>query len=212
MIRMLVVDDHLVVREGVKRIVAETPDMCVVGEASDVPEALACLATGEVDVVLLDLALPERKGLEVLQCLKHTHPKVPVLVFSAYAEEQYAVRTLKAGAAGYLTKACLPGELVHAVRKVVQGGRYASASLAEYLVLALTEETEQPLHACLSDREYQVFCLLATGKTVTAIAAELALSAKTISTYRARILDKMHLHTTGELIHYSIRHGHMHAL
>lgn len=207
MIRILVVDDHMVVREGVKRIVADTSDMCVAGEAKDAQEALNRIETAEWDVVLLDLALPGRNGLEVLQCLKHSHPKLPVLVFSAYAEDQYAVRALKAGAAGYLTKCSLPGELVQAIRKVVRGGRYASASLAEYLVWALTEETEQPLHDCLSDREYQVLCLLAAGKKVTAIAEELVLSAKTISTYRARILEKMHLHTTGELIHYAIGHG-----
>jgi DNA-binding NarL/FixJ family response regulator len=207
MIRILVVDDHLVVREGVKRIVADTPDMCVAGEAQDVQEALDRIEAESWDVVLLDLALPRRNGLEVLQCLKHTHPKLPVLVFSAYAEEQYAVRALKAGAAGYLTKCSLPAELVLAIRKVVRGGRYASTALAEYLILELTEETDHLLHKDLSDREYQVLCLLATGKKVTAIAEELALSAKTISTYRARILEKMHLHTTGELIHYAIDHG-----
>jgi DNA-binding NarL/FixJ family response regulator len=143
----------------------------------------------------------------VLHDVKRTHPKVPVLVFSVYAEDQYAVRALKAGAAGYLTKCCLPEELVQAIRKVARGGRYVSASLAEYLVVALTEESDHPLHESLSEREYQVLCLLAAGKKVTAITAELALSAKTISTYRARLLDKLHLHTTGELIHYAIRHG-----
>jgi DNA-binding NarL/FixJ family response regulator len=204
MIRILVVDDHMVVREGVKRIVADTPDMCVAGEAQNVQEALDHIESAESDVVLLDLALPGRSGMEALQYLKCVRPKLPVLVFSAYAEDQYAVRVLKAGAAGYLSKCSLPGELVQAIRKVVRGGRYASASLAEHLVLALTEETEHPLHERLSDREYQVLCLLAAGKKVTAIAAELALSAKTISTYRARILDKMHLQTTGELIHYAI--------
>jgi DNA-binding NarL/FixJ family response regulator len=207
MIRMLVVDDHLVVREGIKRIVADTPDLCVAGEAQDGQEALERLETAAWDVVLLDLALPGRNGLEVLHDVKRTHPKVPVLVFSAYAEEQYAVRALKAGAAGYLTKCCLPEELVQAIRKVARGGRYVSASLAEYLVVALTEESDHPLHESLSEREYQVLCLLAAGKKVTAITAELALSAKTISTYRARLLDKLHLHTTGELIHYAIRHG-----
>jgi DNA-binding NarL/FixJ family response regulator len=207
MIRMLVVDDHLVVREGVKRIVADTPDLCVAGEAQDGQEALERLETAAWDVVLLDLALPGRNGLEVLHDVKRTHPKVPVLVFSVYAEDQYAVRALKAGAAGYLTKCCLPEELVQAIRKVARGGRYVSASLAEYLVVALTEESDHPLHESLSEREYQVLCLLAAGKKVTAITAELALSAKTISTYRARLLDKLHLHTTGELIHYAIRHG-----
>jgi DNA-binding NarL/FixJ family response regulator len=207
MIRMLVVDDHLVVREGIKRIVADTPDLCVAGEAQDGQEALERLETAAWDVVLLDLALPGRNGLEVLHDVKRTHPKVPVLVFSVYAEDQYAVRALKAGAAGYLTKCCLPEELVQAIRKVARGGRYVSASLAEYLVVALTEESDHPLHESLSEREYQVLCLLAAGKKVTAITAELALSAKTISTYRARLLDKLHLHTTGELIHYAIRHG-----
>jgi DNA-binding NarL/FixJ family response regulator len=184
--------------------VADTPDLCVAGEAQDVQEALDCLTTATWDVVLLDLALP---GLDVLHCLRHTHPTVPVLVLSAYTEEQYAVRALKAGAAGYLTKCSLPGELVQAIRKVARGGRYVSAALAEYVIVALTEERDHLLHQSLSEREYQVLCRLAAGKKVTAIAAELALSAKTISTYRARILDKLHLHTTGELIHYAIRHG-----
>lgn len=207
MIRILVVDDHTVVHEGVKRIVADASDMCVAGEAKNVQEALDLIERAEWDIVLLDLALPGRNGLEVLQCLKRTHPKLPVLVFSAYPEDQYAMRAFKVGAAGYLTKSSLPEELVQAVRKVMRGGCYASASLAEHLVLALNEKTDQPLHECLSDREYQVLCLLAMGKKVTAIAAELRLSAKTISTYRARILDKMNLQTTGELIHYAVQQG-----
>ena len=207
MIRILVVDDHKIVREGVKRIIADMPDMQVTGEAGDVQEAFACIAAAELDVVLLDLSLPGRDGFEVLQGLKGIKPKLPALVFSAYPEEQFAVRAFKAGAAGYLTKVSLPEELVLAIRKVVRGGRYASAPLTEHLLVTLGEKTDKPLHACLSDREHQILCLLAVGKKVTTIAAELALSAKTVSTYRARILDKLHLQTTGELIHYAIQAG-----
>lgn len=207
MIRILVVDEHVVVRQGVKRILDDTTDLCVAGEANDVQEALTQVETGQWHVVLLDLAMPGRNGLDLLQYLKQAHPKLPVLVFSAYPEEQYAVRALKAGAAGYLSKTSLPEELVEAIRKVVRGGRYASPALAEYLLTVLTQESAEPRHACLSDREYQVMCLLAAGKRVVTIAEELSLSAKTISTYRGRILEKMRMQTTGELIRYAVDQG-----
>jgi two-component system, NarL family, invasion response regulator UvrY len=205
MIRILVADDHAIVREGVKRILADTRDLRVLGEASNGQEVFAKVSSQAWDVVLLDLAMPGRNGLEVLQQLKHTNPHLPVLVFSMYPGSQYVVRALKAGARGYLPKESLPEELVIALRKVVQGGRYVSPSLTECLVLEMTRESDAPLHTSLSDREYQVLCLLASGKTVTEIADELALSVKTISTYRARILEKMHMNTTAELIHYAIR-------
>jgi DNA-binding NarL/FixJ family response regulator len=207
MIRVLVADDHAVVREGIKRILADTPDLVVAGEASDRQEILAQLAAQRWDVVLLDISLPGGNGLEILQHLKRLHPQLRVLVFSVHGESQYAVRAFKAGAAGYLTKHSPPEELVTAIRRVVGGGRYISPSLAEQLAFEVTLEPQQPRHAALSNREFQVLQLLASGRTVAAVAAELSLSVKTISTYRARILEKLQLQTTAELIHYAVRHG-----
>jgi DNA-binding NarL/FixJ family response regulator len=205
MMRILVADDHAVVREGVKRILADTRDFRVTGEASNGQEVFAKVSAQTWDVLLLDLAMPGKNGLEVLHQLKRTNPHLPVLVFSMYPGSQYVVRALKAGAMGYLPKESLPDELIVALRKVVQGRRYVSPSLTDCLVFEMTRDSDAPLHASLSDREYQVLCLLASGKTVTEIAEELALSVKTISTYRARILEKMHMNTTAELIHYGIR-------
>lgn len=206
MIRVLVADDHDVVREGVKRILADTPDLRVAGEADNGREAFSKVVTQPWDVVLLDLSMPGKGGLEVLHDLKRLRPHLPVLVFSMHKGGQYVVRAFKAGAVGYLLKDSLPQELVAALRKVVDGGRYVSPALAEQLVVEVTRKSDQPLHNELSDREYQVLCLLAAGETVSDIAHELALSVKTISTYRTRILDKLHLKTTAELIRYAIRH------
>lgn len=209
MIRLLIADDHAVVREGVKRILSDTVEMSerlVIGEASNGQEVLTKASAEPWDVVLLDISMPGRNGLEVLQQLKSSHPTLPVLVFSMHPENQYAVRAFKAGAAGYLTKDSLPEELVIAVRRVLQGRRYVSAELAEHLVVELAHERDTPPHAKLSDRELQVLCLLASGKTVSAIAAELSLSVKTVSTHRSRILEKMRMTTNAELIRYAIRH------
>ena len=206
MIRVLVVDDHLVVREGIKRILAETSDLRVVAEASDGREGYLRATAQAVDAVLLDLALPGRGGLEVLQQIKQARPQVPVLVFSMHPEQQFAIRAFKAGAAGYLPKDSLVEDLVPAIRKVACGGRYVSQALAEYLVHEMTGDHVTPRHALLSNREYQVLCLLASGGTVSEVAEALTLSVKTISTYRARILDKLHLKTTAELIHYAACH------
>ena len=206
MIRVLIADDHAVVREGVKRILAEAADLVIAGEASHGQEILAKVATEAWDVVLLDISMPGRNGLEVLQQLRHLRPTLPVLVFSMHPENQYAVRAFQAGAAGYLTKDSIPQELVTAIRKVLQGGRYVSAAMAEYLILEIGHDPSTPLHSGLSNREYQVFCMLASGKTVTKIARELSLSVKTVSTHRGRILAKMRLKTNAELIHYAIRH------
>jgi two-component system invasion response regulator UvrY len=206
MIRILVADDHAVVREGVKRIVADTSDLVVAAEASQSQEVLSKVAARTCDVVLLDISMPGRSGLEILQQLKRAHPALPVLVFSVHPENQYALRAFKAGASGYLTKDSIPEELVTAIRKVERGGRYVSASLAEHLVLEVTTGSDKPPHASLSDREYQVLCLLASGKTVTEIAHELSLSVKTVSTHRSRILEKMRMKTNAELMHYAIRH------
>jgi two-component system, NarL family, invasion response regulator UvrY len=203
--RIFVADDQVVVREGIKRIIADTSDMVVVGEAKASQDIVAQVNAQPVDVVILDVSLPSGNGLEVLQELKQAQPWVPVLVFSSHPEYHYAVRAFKAGAKGYLTKDSQPEELLQALRKVAQGGCYASPALAEHLILSMAQEAEQPLHARLSNREYQVLCLLASGKTVSAIGEELALSVKTISTYRGRLLEKLQLRTTAELIHYAIQ-------
>src|SRR6476620_7818650 len=191
MIKVCVVDDHAVVREGLKRIIAENPGMAVTAEAGDGHEALKIIQSQPCDVVLLDITMPNKSGLDVLKELHANTPRLPVLVLSMHAEDQYAVRVLRAGAAGYLTKESAPAKLVQAIRKVVRGGKYVSQTLAEKLVYDLDGDSSKAPHEALSDREYQVLCMIASGKTVTDIADELALSVKTISTYRVRILAKL---------------------
>ncbi len=207
MIRILIADDHAIVREGLKQIVADTPDMVVSGEAADGQAVFDLVNKDDWDVVLLDIGMPGRGGVDILKQLKDERPGLPVLILSMYPEEQYAVRCLKAGASGYLTKESAPDELVTAIRKVTTGGRYVSASLAEKLAFDLQIDTEKPLHELLSDREYQVMLLIASGKTVSEIADKLSLSVKTISTYRSRILEKMRIKSNLELMHYAIKHG-----
>ncbi len=204
MIRIFIADDHPLVRQGVKRILEETPGFRLVGEASTAQETLAEITSHKCDVLLLDIAMPGRDGLEVLRHLKQTQAHLAVLVLSMYPAHQYAVRALKAGAAGYLSKDVLPGELVTAIRKVARDGWYISPTVADHLAFAVTQEGDKPLYQSLSDREYQVLCFFGAGKTATEIAEELCLSVKTISTYRARILEKMHLKTTAELIRYAL--------
>jgi two-component system invasion response regulator UvrY len=206
MMRILIADDHAVVREGVKRILDDLDGSIVVGEASNGQELLAQATSNTWDVVLLDISMPGRNGLDILRQLKSIQPLLPVLVFSMHPEGQYAIRAFKAGAAGYLTKDSIPEELVTAIRRVVGGGRYVSAAFAEDLVMEVARDSDLPLHAKLSDREMQVLCMLGMGKTVSDIAAELSLSVKTVSTYRSRILGKMHLQSNAELIHYAVRH------
>ena len=205
-IRVLVADDHATVREGIRRFLADTPDLVVAREACTAPEIFEAVAAGDCAVVLLDISLPGRDGLDVLKELKQRYPTLPVLMFSVYAEEQYAIRALKTGAAGYVTKNSEPEVLITALRKVAQGGRYISASLAERLAVELTTDVDKPLHASLANREYQVLLMLGEGKTIKEIAGELSLSVKTISTYRTRILRKLHLHTTADLIRYTLSH------
>ena len=204
MLRILIADDHPVFRRGLRQIISETPDMVVADEASDGLEVLSKVATNEYDVILLDISMPAKDGLSVLRQLKNEKPKLPVLMLSMHPEEQYAVRALKAGASGYLTKESAPGELVAAIRKVSRGGKYVSSALAEQLASIVQENSEGLLHERLSDREYRVVCLIASGKTVTEIAGELSLSVKTVSTYRARILDKMKMKNNAELTHYAV--------
>ena len=205
MIRILIADDHAIVRRGLKHIVSEQPDMTVDGEAENARQVLDLVRTDKWDVIVLDINMPGRSGLEVLKELRREHPKLPVLVLSVHPEDQYGVRVLKAGAAGYLTKDSAPDELVQAIRKVHRGGKYVSASRAEVLAFELETETDRPRHESLSDREYQVMTMIASGKTVGEIGEELSLSVKTISTYRARVLGKMKMRTNAELTHYAIQ-------
>jgi DNA-binding NarL/FixJ family response regulator len=207
MIKVLIADDHAVVREGLKQILAETPDIEVVAEATHGQEVLDKIRSTPVDVVVLDIAMPGRSGLDVLLHLKRERPSLPVLVLSIHPEDQYAVRVLKAGACGYLTKESAPDQLIAAIRKVVVGGKYVSPSLAEKLAFDLEADVDKPLHETLSDREYEVLCQIALGKTVKEIADKLSLSVKTISTYRSRILEKMKMKNNAELTHYVIRQG-----
>lgn len=207
MIKILIADDHAIVREGLKQILAETADMLVFGEATNGREVLEQVRKEDFDLVLLDIAMPGKDGLDTLKELKMEKPKLPVLVLSIYPEEQYAVRLLKAGAAGYLTKESAPEELIAAIRKVSQKGKYISASLAEKLAFYLEADVEKPIHEMLSDREYKVMLLIASGKTVKEIADELCLSIKTISTYRVRALNKMGLKNNSEFTYYALKHG-----
>lgn len=207
MIKILVADDHAVVRRGLIQILTEQPNLTVVGEAQNAQELFTLVRSEVWDIVILDVSMPGRGGLDVLKELKSDFPERPVLILSGHPEDQYAVRTLKAGAAGYLTKDSAPDELVIAVRKAMQGGKYVSATLAEKLAFNLTPETDGLPHETLSDREYQVMCRIASGKTVSEIADEFSLSVKTISTYRARILEKMNLKNNAELTHYAIQNG-----
>lgn len=203
--RILIVDDHEVVRDGVKKILGEQPGAITFGDANTVNEALKLAREQDWDLGLLDLSLGDRSGLEVLKELKQIRPRLPVLILSMHSEEQYARRAFKAGAAGYITKDSPRAELVKAVTKVMSGGRYISPSLAERLVVDLGNETGRAPHEALSDREFQVMRLIASGKTVGEIAEMLILSDRTISTYRARILEKMAMRTNAELTHYAIR-------
>jgi DNA-binding NarL/FixJ family response regulator len=204
MIKILIADDHAIVREGLKQIVADTSDMTVTDGASDGHEVLALLSKNNYDVVVLDIAMPGPIGLEILKQIKRESPKLPVLILSVHPEEQYAIRALKAGASGYLTKESAPDELITAIRKVSMGGKYITSSLAEKLAFELEADTEKPPHKILSDREFQVMCMIAKGKTIKDIAEELYLSPKTVSTYRFRILEKMKMKSNGGLTHYAI--------
>ena len=202
MIKVLVVDDHPIVRQGLKQILSEEPDMAVLGEAQNSQEVLELVHNQDWDIVVLDITMPGRGGLDVLKELRHERPKLPVLMLSVHPEDQYAVRTLKAGAAGYMTKESAPEELVRAIRKILHGGKYVSSTLAEKLAFHLEAETEKPPHDSLSDREYQVMLMIASGKRTGAIAEEMSLSVKTVSTYRARILEKMGMNGNADLTYY----------
>jgi two-component system invasion response regulator UvrY len=205
MTRILVVDDHAIVRKGIGQILAETDDIIIAGEARNGQEALEKVRDNDYDLVLLDISMPGPDGLEILKQLKNQHPKLSVLMLSMYPEEQYAVRALRSGASGYLTKESAPEELIAAIRKVSSGGTFVSDSLAEKLADQLNSANLDRLpHELLSDREYQIMGMIAAGKTQMQIADELAISVKTVSTYRTRILKKMRAKSNAELTRYVI--------
>ncbi|HEX8550787.1 MAG TPA: response regulator transcription factor [Abditibacteriaceae bacterium] len=206
-LKFLIVDDHAVVRQGLKHILQEEWAGATFGEAPNVAAMLPIFRKEAWNVVLLDINMPGRSGLDVLRDLKTEKPNVPVLILSGHPEDQYAVRVLKAGASGYLPKETASDELIKAVRKVLDGGKYVSATLAEQIASGLGKESEKMPHESLSDREYQVMRLIAAGKTPTQIAAELMLSVKTISTFRTRVLAKMGRKTNADLIQYALQHN-----
>lgn len=206
-VRVLIVDDHAIVREGLKRILADAPELRVAGEAASGTEAIRLVREGSWDVMLLDISLPGANGLEVLRAVKDHAPKLPVLVLTMYPEDQYALRMLRAGAAGYLTKEGAPGQLVTAIRKVAAGGKYISPAVAEKLAWELERRKQPATHEDLSNREFEILRLIASGKTVSQIAQDLHLSVKTVSTYRMRLLTKLNMKSNAELTHYAIKGG-----
>jgi two-component system invasion response regulator UvrY len=203
--RILIVDDHEVVRDGVKRLLEEEPGSIACGEAGTPEEAINQASAGDWDAVILDLSFSGKSGLEVLKELKQIRPRLPVLVLTMHSEEQYARRAFKAGAAGFITKDSPRAELSKAIHKVMEGGKYLSPALAERLIDDLDRRGDRPPDQVLSDREFQVMRLIASGKTLTEIAELLSLSDKTISTYRARLMEKMGMRTNAELTHYAIQ-------
>ena len=204
MIRVFITDDHAIVRKGFRQIIEETTDMEVVGEAATGDEMLEQAMRADWDVLVLDLSMPGRSGLDVIQTLRDLKPKLPILVLSMHPEDQYAIRLLKSGIAGYVNKETALDSLVNAIRKVVAGGKYVSTALAEKLAFDLSGSNSQTPHEALSDREYRVLCMLGEGKTITQIAEGLFISTKTVSTYRTRILEKMNFNTTADLIRYAV--------
>jgi two-component system invasion response regulator UvrY len=203
--RILIADDHAVFRRGLKETLVEAFSRVTFGEAKSAQETLELVRHHDWDVVVLDISMPGKSGLDILNDLKHLRPKLPILLLSMHPEEQFARRALKSGAAGYLTKESVPEELKKAVNKVILGGRYVSANLAEKLAVGLSQGADRPIHELLSDREFQVLRMIASGKTVKQIADEIALSVKTVSTYRARILEKTGMQTNAELIRYALQ-------
>jgi two-component system invasion response regulator UvrY len=206
-VRVLLADDHTLFREGLKKLLSGAPDLVVTGEAASGDEVLQKIEAGHYDVVVLDIAMPGKNGIDVLKELRSRKPGLPVLMLTMYPEEQYAVRVLKAGAAGYLTKESAPGELITAIRRISRGRKYVGAALAEKLASDLGRIEKGPPHEQLSDREYQVMCLLAGGGSIKFIAEKLHLSPATISTYRARVLDKMGMKSNAELTRYALENG-----
>jgi DNA-binding NarL/FixJ family response regulator len=204
MIRIVIADDHAILRQGLRQILTSQPDMEVVGEAANYAEVMQQVRRETCDVLVLDIAMPGKNGIETLKQVKHEYPKLPVLMLSMYPEDQYAVRALKAGASGYLNKVSAADQLVHALRQLARGRRYITAELADSLAATLTGNQDVPPHELLSDREFQTLCQIAGGKTLAQIADELVVSPKTISVYRARLLAKLKLTTNAELTRYAL--------
>ena len=207
MVRILIADDHAIVRKGLRQIILENYPFATIGETNDAEELIAKAAKEKWDVIICDLNMPGRSGLEALNQIRQFAPQLPVLIMSIYPEEQYAVRVLKAGASGYLSKESIHDHLNNAIQTVLKGRKYITPSVAEILATSLTTDKNKLPHESLSDREFEVFKLLATGKKVSFIAQQLSLSITTVSTYRARILEKMNMHSNSELTRYAIEHG-----
>jgi two-component system, NarL family, invasion response regulator UvrY len=206
MIRILIADDHAIVRKGLKQIVGEHPDMIVAGEAASGQEALELARAQEFDVAIVDIAMPGRGGLEILKDLKAERPSLKIIMLSMYSEEQYAIRSLRDGASAYLTKANATDELIKAIEAVASGKRFITPSVADRLAIYIEEDGRRLPHESLSDREFQVLGMIGSGKLVSEIAEELSLSIKTVSTYRARILEKMGMSSSAQLIRYAVQH------
>lgn len=207
MTKILIADDHAMVRAGIRQYLEEEPSFKEIGEAASGRETLDKLRAGDWDLVILDINMPDRSGLDVLRHIHSGSPGVRVLIVSGFPERQYALNVLRAGASGYLPKDSAPEELLKAVKAVLAGRRYVSATLAELLVSDLDHDADKPLHDRLSEREFQIFCKIAAGRAVSEIAAELCLSVKTVSTYRSRILEKMSFETNADMTSYALRNG-----
>jgi two-component system invasion response regulator UvrY len=207
MIRILIADDHPMVRAGLRHILSEDPGITEIGEAASGNETLTRLRSGQWDLLLLDINMPDRNGLDILRNVGASYPQTKVLVLSAFPERLYAVNVLKAGASGYLPKECAPEQLMSAIRTVMKGRRYVSPELAQIVADSFGADSGQPAHGCLSEREFQVFYKIAAGRTVSSIGEELCLSVKTVSTYRTRILEKMHLATNADITTYALRNA-----
>jgi len=204
MIKILIADDHALIRKGLKQILDDSPDMRVTGEAENGMQAIQMSLENQYDMILLDISLPDKNGIDVLKQIKANTPNTPVLMLSMHAEDQYAVRSMKAGAAGYLNKQSAPAQLLTAIRNVATGKKYISTELAEQLANGLSQGYQELIHQTLSDREYQTLCLMASGKKLSEMAKIMSLSPKTVSVYRSRLLEKMKLKTNAEAIHYAI--------
>jgi DNA-binding NarL/FixJ family response regulator len=212
MIRILIADDHAIVREGLKQVLAAAGDLAIVAEAQNGAEVIQRVRELEFDLLLLDMSMPGKSGIELIKQVRSEKPKLRILVLSMHEEEQYAVRALKAGAAGYLTKESASEQLVAAIRKVAAGGAYITSKVAQQFALGAMYNASGPPHAALSDREYQVFEMLVAGKSITDIAERLNLSVKTVSTHKARIMQKMNMTSTAELVRYAVSHRLVDAL
>lgn len=207
MIRVFLADDHAIVRAGLKELLTGTGDIEIVGEATNGQQVLAAVRAGQIDVLVLDMSMPGRSGVELIKLVKAEQPKLRVLVLSMHSEQQYAVRAVRAGASGYLTKESAADELLSAIRRIARGGAYITPETAERLVLESSSSDERPAHTQLSNREFEVFRMIVAGKSVTEIATQLSLSVKTISTHKARILEKMGLSNQADLVRYAVKHG-----